>query len=180
MIRIPQERADQAMRLVPLIGREPFQKRAWAELAFFLVSSALCGVGVFAFTAIGALGLLLTVVIVGVFILAGGLRLARGFGGWQRLLAQQMIGETIPEPEAFNPRPGLFAWFRASLGDRSAWRSAGYLVAENSAHALRGLVCPQHLDRGDLRDPLAHRRRQSVGENRPVRTDRRASFRRRW
>jgi signal transduction histidine kinase len=129
-VRIPQERADQAMRMVRLIGREPFQKRAWAELAFFLVSSALCLVGVFAFAAIGTLGLLLTVVIVGVFILAGGLRLARGFGGWQRLLAQQMIGETIPEPEPFSPRPGLFAWLRASLGDRSAWRSAGYLVAK--------------------------------------------------
>ncbi len=129
-IRIPQERADQAGHLVRLIIREPFQKRTWAELAFFLTSSALCLVGVFAFAALGTLGLLLTVVVVGVFILAGGLRLARGLGGWQRLLAQQIIGEAIPEPEPFNPRPGLFAWLRASLGDRSAWRSAGYLVAK--------------------------------------------------
>jgi signal transduction histidine kinase len=129
-IRIPKERTEQARGIVRLILREPFQKRTWAELAFFLISSVVALAGVFAFGAIGMLGLVLSIVLVGVFILGGALRAARGFGGWQRLLAHQMIGEEIIEPEPFNPRPGLFGWLRASLGDRAAWRSAGYLVAK--------------------------------------------------
>jgi signal transduction histidine kinase len=129
-IRIPEERAVQGKSLVRLIGREPFQKRTWAELGFFLASSALCLVAAFALTAIGLAGLVLTVVLVGVLILAGGLRAARGLGAWQRVLALQIIGEQIPEPEPFNPRPGLFGWLRAALGDRAAWRSAGYFVAK--------------------------------------------------
>ena len=41
-----------------------------------------------------------------------------------------MLGEEISEPEPLSPRPGLFAWLRASLGDRAAWRAAGYFVAK--------------------------------------------------
>ena len=129
-IRIPQERAEQAKRLARLIGREPFQKRSWAELGFFLASSALACAAVFVLGALGIAGLVLTVVFVGVVILAGGLRAARGFGRWQRALARRMLGEEISEPEPFSARPGFFGWLRASLGDRAAWRAVGYFVAK--------------------------------------------------
>ena len=129
-VRIPQERAEQARRLARLIGREPFQKRSWAELGFFIASSALAGAAALVLAALGVAGVLLAVVLVGTLVLAGGLRAARGFGRWQRGMARVMLGAEIPEPEPFSPRPGLFAWLRASLGDRSAWRAVGYFIAK--------------------------------------------------
>jgi signal transduction histidine kinase len=129
-IRIPQEPAEQAKRLVQLIGTEPFRKRSWAELGFFLVSSGLAWVGALTLAALGFAGLALTVVFVGVVILAGGLRAARGLGGWQRALARRFLGEALPEPDPFSPRPGFFGWLRASFGDRAAWRAVGYYVAK--------------------------------------------------
>jgi signal transduction histidine kinase len=129
-VRIPEERAEQAKHLLALIVREPFQKRTWAELWYFVTSSALTGISVFALGALGFVGLALTVVIVGVLILASALRAARGFGRWQRALALRVLGEEIAEPAPHSPRPGSFRWLRASLGDRTAWRAVGYFVAK--------------------------------------------------
>jgi signal transduction histidine kinase len=127
---IPEQRADQVKRLAWLVAREPFQKRSWAELGFFLASSALACTAVFILAALGMAGLALAVVLVGVLVLAGDLRVARGLARWQRALARRMLGEEIPEPEPLSPRPGLFAWLRASLGDRAAWQAVGYFVAK--------------------------------------------------
>lgn len=129
-IQTSQEWSDQVRRLARLISREPFRKQSWAELGFFLASSAVALAGVFALAAVGMAGLALTVVFAGVVILAGGLRAARGLGRWQRALARQILGEEIPDPEPFSARPGLFGWLRASFGDGAAWRSLGYLVAK--------------------------------------------------
>jgi signal transduction histidine kinase len=129
-VRIPEQRADQVKRLARLVAREPFQKRSWAELGFFLASSALACTAVFILAAVGVAGLALAVVLVGVLVLAGDLRMARGLARWQRALARKMLGEEISEPEPISPRPGLFAWLRASLGDRAAWRAVGYFVAK--------------------------------------------------
>jgi signal transduction histidine kinase len=79
---------------------------------------------------LGFVGLALTVVFVGILILAGGLRVARGLGRWQRTLTQRVLGEEIPEPEPFSARPGIFGWLRASFGDPAAWRAVGYFVAK--------------------------------------------------
>ena len=129
-IRIPEERAEAVKRIAQLIVREPFHKRSWAELGFFLASSALAGVGVVVLGSLGIAGLALTVVFVGVVILAGGLRTARGLGRWQRALAGGILGEEISEPEPFVARPGLFGWLRASLSDWAGWRALGYTVAK--------------------------------------------------
>jgi signal transduction histidine kinase len=129
-IRIPEERAEQVKRLSRVILREPFQKRSWAELGYFLASSALVCAGALVLGALGIAGLVLTVVFVGVLILAGGLRAARGFGHWQRVLAHTILGEDIVEPEPLSARPGFFSWLRASLSDRVAWQSVAYFVAK--------------------------------------------------
>jgi signal transduction histidine kinase len=127
---VPEQRVEQAKRIARLIGREPFQRRTWAELAFFIASSALAYAGVCVLGALAVAGLLLTVVFVGVVVLAGGLRAARGLGGWQLGLARGVLGDRIDAPERFNARPGLFGWLRASLGDQAAWRAVGYFVAK--------------------------------------------------
>ncbi|HET9076536.1 MAG TPA: sensor domain-containing protein [Acidimicrobiales bacterium] len=129
-IQIPPDWIEQASRLARTISREPFRRRSWAELGFFLASSALAASAVVALVALGTIGLALTVVFVGVLILAGGLRGARGLGRWQRALARQVLDEQIPEPQPFAARPGLFGWLRSSLGDRAAWRAVGYFVAK--------------------------------------------------
>jgi signal transduction histidine kinase len=128
--RIPQDRAVEAKHLAQLIATGPFLKRSWAELGFFLLSSALAWGAAVALAVLGFAGVALTVVFVGVVILAGGLRAARGLGRWQRALARGMLGEEISEPEPFSPRPGFFGWLRASLGDGAAWRAVGYFVAK--------------------------------------------------
>jgi signal transduction histidine kinase len=128
-IRIPQERAEQAKHLAYRIAREPFRRRAWAELGFFLVGSALaCGAAAL-LAALGLAGVALTVVFVGVVILAVGLRVARRLGRWQRALARRLLGEEIPEPGPVNARQGFFGWLRASFGDLAAWRAVGYFAA---------------------------------------------------
>jgi signal transduction histidine kinase len=129
-IRIPEERAEQAKQLARTVAREPFQKRTWAELGFFITSSALAGAAVIVLALLGTSGLLLTVVFVGVVILAVGLRTARGLGRWQRGLAARMLGESIPEPEPRLARPGFLGWLRMALGDRAAWRSVAYFTAK--------------------------------------------------
>ena len=129
-IRIPEERSQQVSRLLRVIGREPFQKRCWAELGFFLASSALAYVAAVTLATFGVIGLLLTVVFVGALILAGGLSAARGYGRWQRGLSRRVLREEIAEPAPFETRPGLFRWLRASLTDRTAWRAVGYFVAK--------------------------------------------------
>lgn len=129
-IQTSQDWIEQVRRLARLISREPFRKQSWAELGFFLASSALALAGVLALAALGMVGLALTVVFAGVVILAGGLRASRGLGRWQRALARQILGEEIRDPEPFSARPGLFGWLRASFADGAAWRSVGYLVAK--------------------------------------------------
>jgi signal transduction histidine kinase len=128
--RVQERRAAQARRLVRLVAREPFQKRSWAELGFFLASSALACAAEFLLAWLGIAGLMLAVVLVGALILAGGLRAARGLGRWQRGLAGVMLGEGIAPPAPFTARPGLLGWLRASFGDRVAWRTVGYFVAK--------------------------------------------------
>ena len=129
-IRIPEERVEQARRLAQIVLREPFQKRSWAELGYFLAASALAAGAVVVLGAIGFVGLVLTIVFVGIFILGGGLRVARGLGRWQRTLAWATLGEEIAEPELFSPPHGVFRWLRAALGDGAAWRSVLYFAAK--------------------------------------------------
>jgi signal transduction histidine kinase len=129
-IRIPQERVDQARSVARAVLREPFQRRCWTELGYFLVTSALAFAGVVILGALGFAGLVLTIVFVGFFVLGCALRAARGFGGWQRALAGRMLGDVVGEPEAFSPAPGIFRWLRAALSDRTAWRSVLYLIVK--------------------------------------------------
>jgi signal transduction histidine kinase len=129
-VHFPVERAEQAKRLARRIVREPFQKRTWAELGFFLASSALACAVVLPLAVLGVTGLALTFVLIGIFVLAGGLRAARALGGWQRTLARWILGEEISAPDPVIARRGLVGWLRASLGDWAAWRAVGYFVVK--------------------------------------------------
>lgn len=128
-VRVLAERAGRAERLARTILREPFRRRAWAELAFFVSGSIVACAGALVVGVLTAAGALLTVVLVGVVVLAAGLRAARGLGRWQRALAGRLLGERIAEPEPFRPRPGRFGRLRATVADRAAWRALLYVAA---------------------------------------------------
>lgn len=127
-VQVPSDLAEQAKQLARVVLREPFHRRTWAELAFFLAGSALTGAGALVVGVLVAGGLVLTVALVGVLVLAAALQTARGLGRWQRALAWRLLGEEIAEPEPVDRRPGRLGRLRARLGDRTAWRSLLYLV----------------------------------------------------
>jgi signal transduction histidine kinase len=129
-ITVPEERVDQARRIARTILREPFQRRTWSELAFFLVSGFVGVIGVaFIGVTMGA-GIFLAPIFVGLLLIAASLRGTRGIGAWQRALAQHFLGERIGNPSPFRPRPGFFGWLWATFTDATAWRALGYAVVK--------------------------------------------------
>ncbi len=129
-VTIPEARIDQGRRMVQTILREPFQRRTWSELAFFLISGLVAGIGIAFAVVTMAAGVLLSVVFIGVVVLGGSLRGTRGIGAWHRALARHFLHEAIADPDPFMPRPGFFGWLRGALGDRAAWRALAYTVAK--------------------------------------------------
>jgi signal transduction histidine kinase len=127
-LTITDEQIARLRELMTLAVREPFTKRPWRELAFFIVSGGLAGAGLAFVGATMATGVVLAITFFGLAVLALSLRSARGIGRWHRDLVHNLLGETIPEPEAFTNRPGFFGWLQAALRDRVAWRAVGYLL----------------------------------------------------
>lgn len=121
---------EQVRRLARTILTAPFQRQTWYELLFFVTSGIVAGISAFFVGATLFTGLPLSVVFVGVLILAGGLRGARGLGGWQRALAGHFLSEQLEDPEPFRSRPGFFGWLGSAFQDRAAWRALGYIVAK--------------------------------------------------
>ena len=130
MLHVPEQRIQQLRSIVHTVLREPFQRRTWSELLFFLVSGGIGGIGAaFAFATLGG-GAILAVTFIGVVIIAGGLRGIRGIGAWHRALARNLLGERIADPEPFVSRPGFFGWLQSALRDRAAWRALAYVVVK--------------------------------------------------
>ena len=122
---------EQVARIKVVVLRtlyEPFTKRVWSELGFFLVSGGLAGVAL-AFVGVTMVaGIAVAITFFGLAILALSLRSARGFGGLVRGLARGMLGELVEDPDPFTGRPGFLGWLQSSIRDRVAWRSAAYLA----------------------------------------------------
>ena len=122
---------DQTLRMravVRMILHEPFTRRVWSELGFFLLSSALAGAGLFIVAWTMGAGLILAITFFGFAIFALSLRCARGIGGMQRRLVRNMLGEAVEDPQAFVARPGFLGWLQSCLRDRVAWRAVAYLA----------------------------------------------------
>lgn len=115
-------------RTAAVIFRQPFRARCWNELGYCIATSVLAGAAVSVLALVGFSGLLLTLVLVGIPILAAGLRLARKFGQWQRDLANKTINEQLAHPEPLQAVSGWSGWLRATFFDRAAWRAIGYFL----------------------------------------------------
>jgi signal transduction histidine kinase len=129
-LAITEEQVTKLKDLGQRILREPFTKRPWMELAFYLVSGGLAAAGLAFVGATMLTGVVLAITFFGLAVLALSLRSARGIGRWQRDLAFNLLGESIDDPGPFISRPGFFGWLQSVLRDRVAWRSVGYLVVK--------------------------------------------------
>jgi len=127
-LAMTEQQVARAKELARNVLHEPFTKRVWSELAFFLLGSALAGAGLAIVSFTMAAGLVLAITFFGVAVLALSLRSARGIGGFERGLARSMLGETVEDPQPFAGRPGFLGWLQSSLRDRVAWRTVGYLA----------------------------------------------------
>ncbi len=127
-ISLSEEHMTAAKTLARRILREPFTKRPWAELAFYVLSGGLAaiGLGFVGFTMVA--GVALAITFFGLGILALSIRSARGIGGWNRGLARALLGEQVEDPEPFAGRHGFLGWLQSSLRDRVGWRAVGYLA----------------------------------------------------
>lgn len=121
------DRLEQAKEIARIVLREPFTKRPWSELLFFLISGAFAVVvgAPFLFVTMG-LGAFLAVTFVGVILLAAAVRGARGIGTVHRDLAVALLGEQLETPSAFLARPGFLGWIQSALRDRTGWRAIAY------------------------------------------------------
>jgi len=128
VIVVSEELESRVKEVARTILRTPFTGRTWSELWFLLVGTVLAVVGL-AFVGITMVaGVVFAVTFFGLALIGLSLRSARGIGGWQRRLADGLLGEHIEEPTAFSARPGFLGWLQSALRDRTAWRSTAYLV----------------------------------------------------
>jgi signal transduction histidine kinase len=129
-IAVSQDQLAAAKNFARRVLREPFTKRSWTELAFYLVSGGLAVVGIGFVGLTMVTGVALAVTFFGVAVLALSIRSARGICGWNRALARSILGMQINDPEAFVSRPGFLGWLQSTLRDRVGWRAVGYLAVK--------------------------------------------------
>jgi signal transduction histidine kinase len=99
-----------------------------AEIAFAVVGLPLAiGCGLYV-AAVLYLGGLLTLTIVGLPLVSGGLRVTRGLGTLHRLLAERLLGEHVATPPPLSLLRNPVGWVRAGLTDAVAWRTVLYLL----------------------------------------------------
>jgi signal transduction histidine kinase len=111
-----------------VVAGAPFTRRSWRELLYALVAFPL---GVFGFGFVVAslfFGVLLSVVLVGLVLLALSTMGVRQLGALNRDLVERFLDEYVPPPASFQPRPGLVGWVRSGVVDRPGWRARAYLV----------------------------------------------------
>ena len=147
----------------------PSRNGSWSELAFFLLSCGLAGVGLafVAFTMVA--GLVLAITFFGLAVLALSLRSARGIGGLQRGLARSMLGEEVEDPEPFAGRPGFFGWLAVpparprGLARRGLPRPQGAVVDPRRLRGVQPVVGRVRLPHSTRSSVRQRRRRRRCG-----------------
>ncbi|GAB3966510.1 sensor histidine kinase [Actinoallomurus acanthiterrae] len=98
------------------------------EVVFAVAGLPVAVAGVVYVVAMLYAGTLLAVTLVGLPLVATGLRGARVLGGLHRLAVTRLLGADIPSPEPTPRSPGVLGWIRAGLTDSTGWRALLYLV----------------------------------------------------
>jgi signal transduction histidine kinase len=131
-------------RLARLL-REPFTRRAWAELGYALVCLPLAVAGFVFADGILVLGVALMFTITGLVIgpplIAASSPGVRGLGSANRYLAHRLLGiQVAAPPPREQPKPGAVGWFTAAVTDSVAWRTRAYLALKLPVSLLGGYV----------------------------------------
>ncbi len=108
----------------------PFTRRSWGELLYALVSFPL---GVFGFAFVAAtlfFGIVFSVILVGLVVLASSTLAVRRLGALNRDLVRRFLDDDVSPPPPFRPRPGVVGWVRSGVTDQPGWRCRAYLVVK--------------------------------------------------
>ncbi|MFJ2738943.1 sensor histidine kinase [Streptomyces sp. NPDC087440] len=108
-----------------------FGRHTWKEVAQLLLNFPVALVGFVFAVLVVSLGVGLSVTVIGLPLLAGGLMGARLIGRWERGRARALLGVRVEEPSplrAARAQNGFFAWLWSTLKDPVAWRTVLYSV----------------------------------------------------
>jgi signal transduction histidine kinase len=110
--------------------RVPLTRRTWVETVYAIAVLPLAVAG-FVFLVISSLlGIVLSITLIGLPVLALGGLAARRLGSVQRTLARALLGVHVPPPARFVPGPGFVGWLQSALRDAASWRARGYLLVK--------------------------------------------------
>lgn len=99
-------------------------RRTWRELLYVLVAAAL-RLPAFALALLGIVACALSVLVLGLVLLAAVLVLARRASRWLRVPARRILGWDWPDPQPLRAPTG-WGRFLALFGDATAWRALAY------------------------------------------------------
>lgn len=120
--------APSGTRVWALVGGAPFTRRSWRETGYALASFPLGVVG-FAFVVASLFfSACLSVIGVGLALLAVSSLGARQLGALNRAAARRWLDEEIAPPPPFQPRPGVVGWLRSGIADPPGWRARAYVA----------------------------------------------------
>ncbi|MFI8827043.1 sensor histidine kinase [Streptomyces sp. NPDC053431] len=110
----------------PPPARFAYGRHTWKEVAHLLADLPCALAGFLYAVATVAIGVGLSVTVIGLPLLALGLAGARGIARAERARARKLLGVRIDEPSRLPRRDGFFPWLWAQLKDPVAWRSQLY------------------------------------------------------
>ncbi|MCZ4122259.1 sensor histidine kinase [Streptomyces sp. H39-S7] len=109
--------------------RLAFSAVTWKEVGYLLLNLPIVIIGFVFVVTMLAIGLGLSVTVVGLPLLAGGLIGCRLLGKLERARARELLGVVIDDPRAMRPSTfGFLPWLWATLKDPVAWRHALYFA----------------------------------------------------
>jgi signal transduction histidine kinase len=131
-------------RVTDTIVRAPFTRRTAGELAY-CGFGGLAGVAGFYVTVVMlALGLTISVsvvgTVIGLLLLTLAMRLGRRLGALHRRLAGRLLGLRVEAPPLLRPQPGAIGRVRTRLTDPVGWRACAYLVLKLPLAALTAVA----------------------------------------
>ncbi|MGW8329590.1 sensor histidine kinase [Streptomyces sp. NPDC055897] len=117
-------------KAAPPAVRFAYERHTWKEIAHLLANFPMALTGFVYVVVMVALGIGLSVTVVGLPLLAVGLLGARQFGKAERARARALLGVRVEEPTPIPASPGkhggFFPWLWTSLRDPVAWRNVLY------------------------------------------------------
>lgn len=113
----------------------------YKRLAYHLVSFPLGLVGFLGVVLGVTVGLVLSVLLVGVGLLAGTVTFVRALVELERRLADALLGMSVPSPPALTGQPsGPIAYVRAALADEATQRAGAFVLIRFPLSVVQGTV----------------------------------------